>query len=190
MMQPTESELCVFVGQRADYYLKTWFPEDRLSQPISGEFNPAAFWFSGVWFAYRKMYGKATIFVAAFLLAQLSIVMLLLLITLAAPGSIASVYLFWAAVVGIPSVVLLALAFCCGTYGNLWYQDFSCKAIAQLQQQSAISSAKSLPTLSVQGGTSWLGALGFMLLLVSAQSLFIVVVLQVFNTVARSVSLL
>ena len=62
----TQDEVTAFAGKNADYYWTRWTPLIQ-GQDWSG-FNWAAFFFSGLWLAYRKMYGIALIFYAVALL--------------------------------------------------------------------------------------------------------------------------
>jgi hypothetical protein len=56
--EPTDEELTAFVGTKADYYLPRW----RASQQRLGGFNFAAFFVSGFWLPYRKMYRTTLLF--------------------------------------------------------------------------------------------------------------------------------
>lgn len=164
MMEPTGPEIRTFVGKNADYYLNVWFPEDRMSQPVSGAFNAAALWGSCLWLAYRKMYGKGAFFMVAFVSAQLAMVFLLVLITLVAPNFFTVNALELAVTAVIPVVNLLMLAFFCGTYGNLLYQGHVYKSIAEERISETVASGASVAH-SNRGGTSWLGAIVFAIVL-------------------------
>jgi hypothetical protein len=52
---PTEEEIRAFVGPNSGYYLNAWQPALSDQGSVSG-FNVAAFFLSGLWLGYRKMY--------------------------------------------------------------------------------------------------------------------------------------
>jgi hypothetical protein len=58
----SDSEYRAFIGRNADYYLRKWGSGRFADRPSSG-FNWAAFFFSGFWMAYRKMYRFFAIFI-------------------------------------------------------------------------------------------------------------------------------
>lgn len=108
-----EQEVRAFIGKEADYYLKKWQPILEGRGCWAG-FNWAAFFLTGVWLAYRKMY-KAT-----FIYYGTRIV-----------GGI-----FLGAILGehiesnfLEILVDLVAGIVCGTFGNIWYFFRTQKAI-------------------------------------------------------------
>ena len=57
--EASEAELRAVFGPRADYYVAQWQGTARRAS------NWAAFWFSGAWLPFRRLYSAALIFYAA-----------------------------------------------------------------------------------------------------------------------------
>jgi hypothetical protein len=143
-------EIRAFVGPRADSYLKKW--HGALAGDGRGTgFNWAAFFLSGLWIPYRKMYLVALVFYGI-VIAE----------------SIAEEVIF----VGIlgretPAVVDrlsgLIAAIVCGAFGNRWYLSRVRKEISSLKTQGMPEEAI-LETLARRGGTSLVASIGFFLL--------------------------
>jgi Protein of unknown function (DUF2628) len=119
----TEQEIRTFVGPKADYYLKKW----RLALEGSGSatgFNWAAFFLSGMWLAYRRMYRFAAIFFGIFLLEGLieTVVYVGILGRPEAPMGFGRVLGFVASLV-------------CGALANQWYFSHARETISEVRSQ-------------------------------------------------------
>lgn len=186
MMEPSKSDLTVFVGQRSDYYLKAWFPQDPAVQSVTGAFNGSAFWGALLWLAYRKMYGLSACLVGVLCVMQIAMAMLILLLRLAFPGFLSSALIFSWVVAGIPLVALFSLAVFCGTYGNLWYQGYVYNSVSKVRELGLVSSSEVTTALSQRGGTSGLAVLSCVVILVVMQALlagvfqFVLSLLQIY----------
>jgi len=159
----TQQELMTFVGRKADYYLGKW----RLLLTGAGRdagFNWAAFFLSGFWIAYRKMYKVAIIFYAIVILESLAEEVLFIGI-LGKPETPAV----------IERIAGLAFALICGGFGNRWYYSHARRTIAEVHEEG-IEGTALLDTISRRGGTSLGAALGMFLL-------FFIVVIGVFTIV-------
>ena len=144
-------ELRTFVGPRNHYYLKRWAPALWGSGKMSG-FNIGAFFFAGIWLAYRKMYGAATVLLVIILVE--SILEEWLFIRLGfneVPSGITSL-------VGISVMVIL------GALGDRWYLSHTRKVVAKVRAEVGEDSHRLLSTLSRRGGTSIGAALAFVVL--------------------------
>lgn len=107
---PTPAE--EFVGARADYYVESWNRIDA-SGNAGATFNWAAFFLTGYWMAYRKMYGWALA-----VLVGRQIVRWLL----STPG------LPKLAAAGISTTICLL----CGFYGNALYKKYVSARLAEI----------------------------------------------------------
>ena len=155
------TELRAFVGPNAEYYLKKWAP--ILHGPGGGAgMNWAAFFLSGFWFQYRKMY-KLTLILYAFVLFESMVervVFVDILGEAVAPD-------------GLNRVVTLLLAAICGKYGNRWYLSHANKQIAQ-SRAGGLENEALWPALSKRGGTNLAASLGmFVLFLATVFAVFI-----------------
>ena len=56
----TEQEFKSFLGEKADYFLDKW-KESSATRGMGDGFNWAAFFLTGLWLSYRKMYWIAAI---------------------------------------------------------------------------------------------------------------------------------
>jgi hypothetical protein len=134
-------ELCAYVGPRADYYLRKW--SRRLEDP-SGDvgINWVAFFFPGIWLAYRKMYWTLFVYFAVvFLLgAGKELLFIFALHQPAAPLVVNAVF-----------NVLTGLV--CALYGNAWYLSQAQRTIATLRAQG-YEGEELLFALAKRGGTS------------------------------------
>ena len=135
-----ESEARAVFGPRADYYLRKWRETNR------GGFNWAGFFFSGVWLAYRKMYGPAAI-----------------LFTCVVVEAIVEEIVFVHSM-GLPEVpkaidraVSLAVALICGRFGNKWYFDRVYRLVGRARAQMA-DQVERVRWLESRGGTTFIGA--------------------------------
>jgi len=136
----TKDEVTAFAGKNADYYWTRWTPLIQ-GQDWSG-FNWAAFLLSGLWLAYRKMYGIALIFYAVALLGVFADQMR------------------DERTERLQSWVPWLIAALCGGYGNRWYWSHATRLIDQLRVQQT---GEGIPEglLAKHGGTSILSAVAF-----------------------------
>lgn len=185
--EPTESALKAFVGRRSATYLQAWFPTDPSAQSVSGDFNGSAFLGSVLWLAYRKLFVFAVVFIGVFGIMQIAMAMLVVLLTLAFPGFLSSPSTFSRVVIGIPLVAWCAVAFFCGTYGNLWYQGFVYKEVDQVRQM-VLPESEAIALLAKRGGTSGLSAIGFVGVVLVVQALLVSVFQVVLTAIAPYVS--
>lgn len=152
MNDETEEELRAFVGPKADYYLKKWRLDLDGSTGSGAGFNWAAFFFSGLWLPYRRMYRVTLIFFGVFLLETIfeEIVYVGFLGRPEAPGDL-------------NRFLGLVGAIVCGGFGNTWYFSHAQKTIGSLRSQG-LPEDTYLKALTKHGGTSIAASLGFMLL--------------------------
>jgi hypothetical protein len=152
----TEQEIRAFVGSRADYYFGKW----RAALEGSGKgtgFNWAAFFLSGLWLPYRKMYLATGILYGIILLESTleEVVFVGILRKSESPPAL-------------DRVVGIAVAIICGAFGNRWYLSHTRKGVAQLRVQS-LPEDSYLQALSKRGGTNIAASLGcFIIFLVAA----------------------
>lgn len=143
----SEHEIRSVVGPKADYYLKKW---RELDWGWRRGINWAAFFLSGFWLPYRKMYKAALIFYGIILLESI---------------------LEWRVFGdetprGLEGLVGLAAAIVCGAYGNRWYLAHATKVIMQVRAQE-LSGNAFMDAISKRGGTSIGAALGFFAVIVA-----------------------
>ena len=145
---PRTVALRAFVGPSADRYLRKW------SAVLSGSatnpgFNWAAFFLSGLWMGYRKMY-RATLILYGILLVEMIVVTV-----------IASVVVDGSELIdAFDRIVNLAVAIICGGFGNRWYLAHATRAIAE-ERADGLEGEPLLHILSQRGGTNLLASLGF-----------------------------
>jgi hypothetical protein len=158
-------DLRAFVGPNADYYLPKWLPRTPGSRASSG-FNWAAFFLSGFWLPYRKMYRLAFILYAIVLVESTleSLVFVTMLGEPAAPE--------W-----VNHVITLLVAAVCGKYGNRWYLSHATKAISEVRAEG-LESEDLWQRLSRRGGTNLAASLGMFALFVAV----LIVWIELFET--------
>jgi hypothetical protein len=163
MAELTEDELRAFVGPRADRYLEQWQPLLAAGSGARGAgFNWSAFFFSGFWLLYRKMYKVAAIFFGVILLESLCEELVLVGV------------LGWTeAANALGRAGGLIVGIVCGKLGNRWYFNHTRAKIAEVREQG-VEDYRYLPTLAERGGASVAAALGFFVafLLLAAALLF------------------
>ena len=150
-----EKEFSAFVGPKADYYLERWrFAVD--GPEIATGFNWAAFFLSGLWLPYRKMYRFAAIFFGIIWLETV----------------LAEVV--WVGILGKPEApaalgrfVGLVASIVCGWLANEWYLSHARKAISEVRSQG-LSEEAHLEALAKRGGTSLAASLGFLVVFLLA----------------------
>jgi Protein of unknown function (DUF2628) len=174
-MEPIDrQEVEAFVGRNAAYYLKRWglppiretgydqdVPDIQLPQPKTG-FNWAAFFLSGLWLPYRKMYVPTLIFFG-FILVETVLEEILFVGILRKPEPPPA----------LGQMVGLIAAAVCGSCGNQWYLSHARKAIADVRSQD-LPEEEHLHLLSQRGGTNMLAAIGFFVMFIAA--IFVVMV--------------
>jgi hypothetical protein len=149
--EPTEQEIRTFVGKNSNYYLRRW---STLS--VGGEnevgFNNAAFWLSGLWLPYRKMYKVSMIFYGATI--AYTIFEYFLFIGILKYKELPNDLYY---------LVCIIFAGVCGKYGNRWYYLYTCSKIAEVRRSSSSEESRTQVLLN-RGGTSWSAALGFFMM--------------------------
>jgi len=155
----SEQEVTAYVREKADYYLKKWQPI-LLGQGHWAGFNWAAFFLTGLWLAYRKMFKGAFIFYGIMLIVPF----------------LTSFYTFYTfAFLGKPEppVALdtfealpdLVAGIICGTFGNIWYLSHTRKAVNKIRTQGLQDEAY-FQSLSKSGRTSPGKSFGFFILFI------------------------
>ena len=150
-----EKEFSAFVGPKADYYLERW--RSAVDGPeISTGFNWAAFFLSGLWLPYRKMYRIAGIFFGVILLETVleEVVWVGILGKPEAPAAFGRLVGFVASIV-------------CGWLANEWYLSHARKAISEVRSLG-LSEEAHLEALAKRGGTSLAASLGFLVIFLFA----------------------
>ncbi|MEM1176741.1 MAG: DUF2628 domain-containing protein [Acidobacteriota bacterium] len=143
-----EDDLRTFIGPRSDYYLDKWRPVLEGSGEKIG-FNWAAFFLSGLWLTYRKMYRFAFIFAAIIIVESVleEIFFVQVLGHETAPAVVSN------AVNALTAVVF-------GAFGNFWYL-IHCRRKIHLAGALAPTPESRDASLQKAGGTSALGPLLF-----------------------------
>jgi tetratricopeptide (TPR) repeat protein len=146
----TETEIQVFVGRNAKYYVRKWFPDFD-----SGTgFNGAAFLFAGLWLPYRKLYLHTLVLFGAFWL-----ITAIEAVAVVAGGQ------------GLPTsigrVIGLGAGVICGAFGNRWYQKRFHRAVAEGRSRE-LTHASYLDFLRRRGGTNLWASLGLFVAFVMA----------------------
>ncbi len=151
----TDQEVTVFVGRKAGYYLHRWAGALD-GAPTSTGFNWAAFFLSGLWLPYRKMYLITAIFMGIILFESIleEVVFVGVLGRPEAPA-------------GLGRTVGLAASIICGGWGNRWYLSHARRAAAELRSQELTEDAY-LDALARRGGTNIAASLGFFALFIAA----------------------
>lgn len=149
-------DLRAFVGKNADYYLGKWAP--RLNDPgKSAGANFAAFFLSGFWLPYRKMYKLGLIFYG-FIIAELLAETVFFVSFLHEPE----------APEALSRIVGFVISIVCAAYGNRWYLAHAQRVIAETRAEG-LEGAALRERLSKLGGMSITASLamfaGFMLVI-------------------------
>jgi hypothetical protein len=164
----TEAEIRAFVGKRAHYYLKKWpWSLDYFGRAKG--FNWAAFFFSGSWLPYRKMYKTALVF---FLIA--------VAVTVVEEIVVVSGLLSEGAATVFDRVTNLAFPIVCGMFGNSWYLAHAKREIARIRALGH-QGEDYYEELARRGGTDFVAALGFFVLAVASMYLLSLVELSLFG---------
>ncbi|HET6328254.1 MAG TPA: DUF2628 domain-containing protein [Planctomycetaceae bacterium] len=138
----TEEEIRAFVGRKADYYVEQWIRRDSMGA------NWAAFFLSGIWFPYRRMYRVTLIFFAAIL----------------ADSVIEEVIDFPRQLSRLLAVVVAGI--CC-SFANRWYFHHATSKIREVRAQG-LPAERYLDAVASRGGTSLFAGLGLFALLLMA----------------------
>ncbi|MEK7449193.1 MAG: DUF2628 domain-containing protein [Planctomycetota bacterium] len=144
-------QLSALVGSKAHYYLNKWTPLLR-GRSRSAGFNWAAFFLSGFWLPYRKMY-KATVLLYLIIIVESIVEEVVFVGILGKPETPAA----------LTRVVGLVASMICGTYGNRWYLSHACAVVSELSDTGLRDDAL-LQKLSNRGGTSLAASLGMFVL--------------------------
>ncbi len=143
-----EQQLRAFVGEGAISYLKEW-ARLRVEGGYRGGFNWAAFFLTGLWLLYRKMYKLAAYFwgiVRAEMIIEDLVFVGILREARTPRGS--------SVLVGILTGLI------CGAYGNRWYLSHARKTTSDVRAQGLEPPAV-CEALPKRGGTSPEAALGY-----------------------------
>lgn len=154
MEQPTEAELITFVDSNANKYLKEWQsvlannPAHRQFNLAGMGFNWAAFFLSGFWLPYRKMYvGSVIFFSIIFVESVLEELFFVGILGQQNPPAILS------------HLIFLPISLIFGLFGNSWYLSHTLKAVSSIKSKK-LPEDKHLMALKKNGGTNLLAAFG------------------------------
>ena len=147
-----EKSLRAFVGAKADYYLKKWAPLLRGATGSAG-YNWAAFFLSGLWLPYRKMYKLTVVLGGVVLLESIAeeVVFVGVLRQQESPAAL-------------DRIVTLVIACICGACGNSWYLAHARKIIAEVESEGPDRETR-FQMIAKRGGTSFASSLGFLILM-------------------------
>ncbi|WP_080432214.1 DUF2628 domain-containing protein [Burkholderia ubonensis] len=137
-----------FVGKKVNYYQKKWAVGTRRRGGMS--WNWAAFLFSGLWLAYRRMYWQALLTVFAWSVA------FFLSITFFPPPLGSKVI----------NVLNIGMAVTLGWRGNDWYKAHVEAVIERLRAKGSCQEQFEV-AVRRRGGTSWLAVIGVFLCLLA-----------------------
>ena len=151
----SEAEIRAFVGRNAEFYLRKWSPARRGSGRPK-RWNFAAFFLSGLWVPYRKMY-RVTLIILGILVAES------LLEEAAIAGGLASERM----VASLNRLIGILFSIVCGTFGNAWYLAHAQREIGRIRALGLEDDAYH-KALARRGGTSFLASLGFLFLFILA----------------------
>ncbi|MGC4070191.1 MAG: DUF2628 domain-containing protein [Polyangiaceae bacterium] len=140
-----EAEFRAVVGENADYYLARWKDSRR-----SG-LNLAAFCMAGLWLPYRKMHREAAALFTLFLLESIAsdLVRATGILRPETPRRL-------------QIVIIFAVAWVCGAFGNAWYRSHV-KRVIDAAKLDEPDETKRLSLLTARGGTSVRAAFLWML---------------------------
>ena len=151
----TPEDVSVFVGRNAQYYLKRWAGALQGFDSGTG-FNWAAFFLSGLWLPYRKMYGITAAFFG-FIFFETILEEVVFVQALGRPEAPAA----------LGRIVGLVASIVCGGWGNTWYLSRMSRVVAELRSQELPADAYS-EALAKRGGTNIAASLGFFVLFIAA----------------------
>ena len=145
--EASEAELRAVFGPRADYYVAQWQGTARRAS------NWAAFWFSGAWLPFRRLYSAALIFYAA-----IAVESVLEEVVFRSIG-------YREVPTAVNRAVSLACAIACGVWGNRWYLARVRRVISETRAL-ALPPEEHLKQLSRRGGTRMWHAVAFLFMFV------------------------
>jgi hypothetical protein len=144
----SEDEMRAFVGRRADYYLTQWSSQTMRA-------NWGAFFFSGVWLLYRKMYLlSAVLFGFVLVESVIEDIIFIGILHHKEPPAI------------LEPAVGLAVGIVCSSYGSLWYWKHTISKIRKLRSRG-LSDQAYFDALARRGGTSVAGAISAFVVIVA-----------------------
>ncbi|MGV3487102.1 MAG: DUF2628 domain-containing protein [Tuberibacillus sp.] len=152
--EPTEdshSKIKEYIGTNADYYIKKWNRTPTPGRAVS--WNWAAFFLTGYWLSYRKMYLYTLIWFLITYGCSLPIFF------------IGFDHLGWSILF---DCIAFGISFALGMFGNAIYYQHAQKKLQKWEQDTTLQSKT---TLSKMGGTGWLGTV----LLIIAHLLIVVI---------------
>jgi hypothetical protein len=138
---PTVEEFTAYIGKGSRDYIDAWMPAIEGGGKISG-FNFAAFLFSGLWMAYRKMYRYALIFFGVIIAFTLGVIILFLGIL---GGNITPPYIIYIFDIIIGVIV--------GIKGNQLYFSSAMREINRIHAQN-LSQEDCMKLIVQKGGTN------------------------------------
>jgi hypothetical protein len=147
-MELTDVEARAVIGPRHEYYVGQW----RREGPR--KFNRAAFWFSGAWLPFRRMYWATIAFYIAIPALDSAVNILL--------GEPVNPQQFVAR--GAACTVIAGAV--CGFWGNRWYQAHVMRVVSMVRARN-LPQEEHLRRLRAVGGTRLTHAVGAILLLVA-----------------------
>ena len=147
-------QLAAIVGPNAGYYLQHWAALVRNRTGRAG-FNWAAFFLSGLWVAYRKMY-RVVVILFAVILAEAVVEEVIFVHVMGKPEPPSF----------LSTVVALVVAIICGAYGNRWYFSHARAAVAELGRET-LAEEPLLEALSKRGGTSVAASIAMLALFIA-----------------------
>ncbi len=150
--------LQVFVGSNVKYYMNHWATLLR-NRKATGGFNWIAFFFSGLWLPYRKMY-KLTLIFYAIMILETVLEELVFVFMLGEPET--------PAIVG--RAVGLVASLVCGGYANRWYLSHARRHVAEVGS-SGLEGNYLAEALAKRGGTSLVASLGLFALFIIAMGM-------------------
>ncbi len=159
--KPTIEELIAFT--RSEGYTKAWKPAIHGYGKIGG-FNFAAFFFSVIWLAYRKMYRYAIKCYAILIAASF-------IQTVVFQGFLNVKPPTW-----ITNLIGLVIAIICGINGNRWYFTYASREISKIRSQN-LPDGEALIRIAKKGGTDFWLALGLFIIYLIVAFIIVFIVL-------------
>ena len=150
---PEEQDLRAFFGPKADHYLDLW--RRRMTNPRQSlGFNWAAFFLTGLWLGYRKMYTVVLVFFAVILVESIAEEVLFVRIL----GEEESPMV-------VSKLVTLVASIICGKLGNHWYLTHAANVVSEVRA-TGLEDREVRGILAKRGGTSLLSSIGLIVLYV------------------------
>ena len=143
-MEFTEAEARAAIGPRHEYYIGQWRQTQRR------RFNRAAFWFSGAWLPFRRMYLATIIFYVAILALDLAV------------NAVLGQPLNQQQLVARGAACTVIAATVCGIWGSRWYRAHVARLIQTVRALN-LPADEHLRQLEAVGGTRPIHAIGAIL---------------------------